>query len=564
MLRQCAASPGSSSSSCGWPWVQRIPRSGPLTSSTGTTIALLSTTPHFQEGGWRYVSAAFSPAISAEQYQAYQPLHLLSYLPDRYLWPSWPGGFHLINLALFLGLGAVMFGLARRVVQAPGPALLACAVVLLHPTCVESVAWITARKDVLSALLFFVALTLDDRRWSVASEEPYWRKAWPGVIVFACALLTKSATVCYPLVLVAWLRWIRRASWRVAITAAVPHAILAAVAAVVVLSIWSSTELIAQTRPAPVWLDVPASLAVYLRHVVWPVDLAAIYHPEQPLYAFGGVVVMAAAAVIAVAWRKLPQAARYAALASVAALLPVANIVSMHFRYGDRYGFLAWLSCTVPVALALRWLLTRWDARAIKSLIIVAVAGLSIACAGLTFSQTRVWSDSSSLWANTVDKEPRAYLARLKYGETLRETGEWQPAAGQYQAAIRLEPERILAYVGLFFLYANEAESAGDLAPGTADRWLRAAGAAVRSPDRLQSFRRDILSAGCVRCERILLLWQLRRWPVDDAVLKTAAKKALAAGQRDVALVYLSEVKDRAPADFQALWKAARQGSSPP
>ncbi len=515
--------------------------------------------PHFQAGGWQFVSAAFSPEISAQQFQAYQPLHLLSYLPDRYLWPSWPGGFHLINLALFLGLGAVIFGLARRIVQAPGPALLACAVVLLHPTCVEAVAWVTARKDVLSALLFFVALTLDDRRWSQPSEEPFWRKAWPGLIVFAGALLTKSAAVCYPLVLVAWLRWIRGTSWRSAIVAAVPHAILATIAAIAVFSIWRSTELIAQTRPAPVWLDVPASLAVFVRHILWPFDLAAIYHPEQPLYAVGGGAVIAAAAAVAVAWRKLPQTAKYAILAPLAALLPVANIVSMQFRYGDRYGFLAWLSCIVPLALAIRWLLARWESRAIRSLIAVALAGLCLASAGFTFGQAGVWSSSSTLWAKTVASEPRAYMARLKYGETLRETGEWQSAASQYQAAIRLEPQRILAYVGLFFLYAKQAESAGELASGTADRWLRAAGRAVRSAASLQGFRRDVLSAGCVRCDRILLLWQLRRWPVDDATLKAAAKQALAAGQRDMAMVYLSEVQDQGQADFQALLKSARQ-----
>ena len=525
----------------------------------------ITANPLFDAGGWSYVQAAFAGV----QFEAYQPLHLLSYLPDRYLWPTWPGGFHLINLALLFGLAAVAYRLARRI-AGPQSAAMACALVLLHPICVEPVVWITSRKDALSALLFVVALTVDDRRWaaqppaggSSAPERSYVGKVWPGLLVFACALLTKTATLCYPLVLTAWLRWIRKKSWRAAIAATLPHLVLAALTSIAVMTLWSSNQLIGQTRPEPVWIDVPASLAVYVRHLVWPVDLAAVYHPEPSYFALGGGLVLALLAGLLVTGRWLPRGARFAGAAFVAALLPVINVVPVYYRYSDRYAFLAWLSCIVPLAMALDWLMTRWPSRAAKVGILAVAMALSLTLAGLTFVQTRVWRDSHSLWANNAEAQPRAYFGRLKYGETLRESRRWSDAAAQYQAAVRLEPDRPLAYAGLFFTYATQAEAAGRVDPGTAERWLRDAGVAMTSLRQSQRFRHQVSTAGCKRCESIWLLLELRRWQHSDDRLEAEAKRALTAGQPERALIYLSEVGDRSRAEYEALWREAVEARS--
>ena len=68
---------------------------------------------------------------------------MLSYLPDRYLWQEWAPGYHALNLALFLAVAALLYTLLCRRVPA-GTAALACAIVAVHPLCVESVAWISA------------------------------------------------------------------------------------------------------------------------------------------------------------------------------------------------------------------------------------------------------------------------------------------------------------------------------------------------------------------------------------------------------------------------------------
>ena len=512
--------------------------------------------PLIEQGLRAYTVAAWTEV----QFQAYQPLHLLSYLPDLLLWPTSPAGFHLVNLVLFAAMVGLLYHLARRFVD-PLPALLACALVSLHPICVEPVAWITSRKDLVSGVLFFLALTIDDRRWTQdASERPYWRCAWPGLVLFTCALLAKSSTVCYPLVLFAWLRWLRGVSWRRAAVVVLPHAALATAAAIAVATFWSSSQLIGQTRPVHPVLDVPASYAVYLRHLVWPVDLSALYHPESSFHTAAGVVVLVAALALVAAWRRLPGAARFAAFAPAAALAPVVNIVPMYFRYADRYTFLAWTVATIPIALGLHALLELLSddrgGRTPARLALVAGLGLlALVLAGLGHGQSRVWRDSQTLWRNAARLQPDSYFVRLKYGETLRDAGQWQPAVAEYQSAIRLQPETSLAYAGLFYLYARQSPEIDD---DTADRWLSVLGAAVRSPRDLRQFRSRVASGGCLRCDRILLLLELRRWPPGDEQLQAAARRALESGQRDIALIHLSEVRDQDSEGFRTLWQAAQ------
>src|SRR5262245_35571128 len=93
--------------------------------------------PLFAAGGWPYVRAA----LTQVQFEAYQPLHLLSYLPDRLLWPDHPAGFHALNLVLF-GAGLLLLHrLIGRHVDT-GAATMAVGLFALHPLCVEPVVWV--------------------------------------------------------------------------------------------------------------------------------------------------------------------------------------------------------------------------------------------------------------------------------------------------------------------------------------------------------------------------------------------------------------------------------------
>jgi hypothetical protein len=148
------------------------------------------------------ISGYVAAALTRVQFQAYHPLHLLSYLPDRLLWPGNAAGFHALNLGLFALALALGYFLLRRLVGVL-PALMAILFVGLHPLAVESVAWIVGRKDVLALLLLFATLLVADR------EEPTTRSTVVACVLAALACLAKTSAVVLPIVLFAWLRFAR-------------------------------------------------------------------------------------------------------------------------------------------------------------------------------------------------------------------------------------------------------------------------------------------------------------------------------------------------------------------
>jgi hypothetical protein len=505
--------------------------------------------PLFRAGGWTYVRAA----LTRVQFDAYHPLHLLSYLPDRWLWPDSAAGFHALNLVIFAVDVLLLFRLARRHAGLPGAAA-AALLFAAHPFTVESVEWISARKDLLATALFAGALLVEDRR---APDTP--RASAGGLLLFVLALLAKSSTICLPPILWCWLVWMRGVPARKATWRALPYAAIAALEAAAVLVIWRQHQMI-PARPTAAWLDVPATVATYARRILWPGDLAAMYPASMPAARLAAAACVLGLATAAIAWRRLPPAGRYALLAFLFAVAPVANIVPVAFRFADRYAFLPVAVLVPPAAVGLDVLLrrgrrARW----------AWVTGIGLAGAALllgTIALGGAWRDSRALWRHTTSAQPSAFLARLKSGETLRDLQEWGPAAAEYREAVRLRPDSPLGYVGLFFLYATRAETEGGWAPGTAAVWLRELGAAIDDPRRFDALIQRFPRAQCRPCADTLLLLDLRRWPRPDSALLEAARVALQGGMPDAALVLLSQAQDPGAPTWQELQAQARRAAS--
>lgn len=508
----------------------------------------ITANPLYWRGGWEYVRAAFTRV----QMDAYHPLHLLSYLPDRLLWPEWAGGYHLLNLAIWIADVLLLWVLARR--RAPAAAAFtACLLIALHPLRVEPVAWISARKDVLALLFFLLALSVEDRRDGA-------RPSALALALAGAALLSKTSTVCFPLVLAAWLRWVKRAPWRDALLRAAPHALLAAAAGLAIAAIWRDHALVGPTRPHPPAVDVLASLATYTARLVWPARLAPIYPEAIPAAGLAAALAGAGLAALALAWRRLPPLARFAAVAYVAALLPVANVLPILFRLSDRYTLLAGAVLVVPLAALLGELVARASGRAARAALAAGVVAVAAAEVAVAAPLAAAWHGSDALWARAVAAQPEAYLARQKRGEILRDRGDWAGAIAEYQAMIRLAPRRLNGYLGLFLVYARRAEAQGEVAPGTAEYWFAELSAAWDDPERFADLRRRVARSRCAPCAHTLLVVGLKRWPAPDDVLLAQAAAALAAGQREAALLYLSEVRERGSPEFVRLHQEASVG----
>ncbi|HMG54183.1 MAG TPA: hypothetical protein VK601_11885 [Kofleriaceae bacterium] len=502
----------------------------------------ITANPLFAAGGWPYVRAAFTEI----QWEAYHPLHVLSYLPDRTLWPAWPTGFHLVNLALFVADLVLLWRLVRRHCSELA-AFAAVALFALHPLCVEPVAWVADRKEPLVVLFFVLALGRE-----TAHTGPRPR---PGAIaLFLCALLSKTSSVCFPIVLFGWLLWIQRRPLREAVTRSAAYAVVTLVVSVVVILVWRDHGMIVH-RAAPPPVEVATTLAAYAGHVVWPVDLSPAY-PLDASHATAAVVACAIAALaIAAGWRWLPPRARFTVIAVGAAVAPVSNLVPMTLRMSDRYLYLALAMLVLPVASLIDWLIAR-DRRAIPAIAAVAlvIAGLE---ARLSAQLAAGWHDSRALWTRAVEAQPRAFLARLKYAEVLEADQRWTEALAQLRDAQQLNLGNPLPAQRLIHLHARRGELDGSLPAGTALRWLRDSERAVADRAVFQQLAAEIDAAPCRRCGDALALIGVSVWPRSDADLIAEAQRAIDQRLMNRARIYLGRVRDRSSPELAELERRA-------
>jgi tetratricopeptide (TPR) repeat protein len=419
----------------------------------------------------------------------YMPLTWVTLGLDYVLWGMEPFGYHLTSLVLHAANAVLLYFVARRLLQLalPGPAQhgqtalalgagAAALLFALHPLRVESVAWATERRDVLSAL--FCLLTILAYLQFLRGEERAWGWYWTSLALFGCALLSKSMAVSMPVVLLildvyplrrlggaaGW--WNPRA--RRVYAEKLPFLALAgATSAIALVAVREADNMPPLDRLGVLpRLAISAySLAFYLWKTVAPAHLSPLYELPatiQPwtwpfLLSYG-----ALAAMIALALglrRRLPGLAA-AGLAYVVILLPVLGI----FQNGpqiaaDRYTYFSCLGWAILAGAGLAA-----GARRAPFVAAPVVACLLLALGTLTWSQSHVWRDSEKLWAHALAVDPGSALAHNNAGSTYATQGKLAEAAAHYEQAIRDRPDYAEAYENLGLVLARQGRLAGAIA----------------------------------------------------------------------------------------------------
>jgi hypothetical protein len=486
----------------------------------------LTANPLFQGPVGAYVLAA----LTRIQFQAYHPLHLLSYLPDRLLWPANAAGFHALNLALFAVALTLGYFLLRRTVSVL-PALGAILAVGLSPLAVESVAWVVGRKDVLALLLVLATLLVEDR-------QPRTRVsaiAAGGLAVLAC--LAKTSAVAVPFLVFAWWRFVRQASLRDTLRRCLPYAVIAVAFAVPVPFIWRHYHMIPAGRPLPAVLDVLGTIGVYAGRVLLPVNLSPVYPVMAPGQVIAALAVAAALLALAGTWRILPAAARFATVGFIGCLLPVANITPVYFRFADRYALLALGALAWPVARLLAW------PRARKLVMVLAPVAIALEL-GATMQLVPAWHDSLALWRRATTVQPRAVYGYLKLGETLRGQKRYREAAQSYLRAAGVDPGGIKGPAGLLRTVGEQAEAEGRLPAGTVDQWEEVIANPAFDGKKMSTLIEALDHSKCRKCAEAMLWLGIRMYPQPDVALVSFAKRELDRDRPDLAIVYVTEVRD--------------------
>jgi Flp pilus assembly protein TadD len=404
----------------------------------------------------------------------YYPLTHTSFWIERRLWGLWAPGFHAVNLLLHAGAAVLLSrALARLGIEG---AWLAGAIFAVHPVHVESVAWVSERKNVLSGLFYFAA-AVAFLAWRDTPPREAARRLKLSILLgamFACALLSKTVTGSLPIVLAIVLGWkfgrVRRDEAFVlsamALAAACAGALTAALETYQIGAVGQDWSL----SPLERVLVAGRAVFFYLGKLVWPKDLSFVY-PRWSVAADSlgdWSFPIAAATATAALWalRRRIGSGLLAAWASFVVTLGPA--LGFYDVYPMRYSFVAdhfqYLASAAPIAAAAslaasqgRKLRARLGRR--MGLLVPASAGLLLGALGLASAvRCGAFRDEESLWRDTLRKNPSAWMAHNNLGILLAMAGRTGEAEEHFRAAIALRPTHASAHSNLGYLLLSKGD----------------------------------------------------------------------------------------------------------
>lgn len=383
----------------------------------------------------------------------YHPLTLLSFALEHALWGLWAPGYHLTNLLLHMANACLVFAVVRRIGCGRTASAATALLFGVHPTRVESVAWITERKDVLSLFFLLIAVLLYLRHL----EKGRWGPYLGATAAHAASLLAKALgmTLAPLLWLIEWGRG-DRMGWR-RILNKTPFLALGLAAGLVTLAAQSGA--IHRDKTAAVMQNLVLAARAfwfYLGKLIWPTGLSAIYsYPAEIRVASPGYLAAAAAFVLflagtlAVARRRRAWTAAWGFF--LVSWLPFSGLVvyGTHFA-ADRYLYLPALGPFLLVGLGVERAVaaTRGRARARNALAIVCAMAVG-ALMGTTAARCRVWRDSETLFRDVVAKDPRCVFALNNIGVALADQGRYAEAAPYYRKALAIAPAEAVTWANL-------------------------------------------------------------------------------------------------------------------
>jgi len=381
--------------------------------------------------------------FSTDSPSQYFPLTYTVLRMEHSLWGLNPAGYHSVNILLH-AINALLVWLLLKRLSVPG-AWLAAALFALHPVQVESVAWITELKSVLS--LFFILLTLFCWVEFIGERaKRFWY--WLALVFYALALFSKTTACTLPaaLLLILWLKT-KPIDWR-RLAQMVPF--LAMGLGMGLLTMW--WERFHQgTQGKQFSMGLPERILVashalwfYAGKLFWPVNLTFMYprwtiEPANP-WGYGWLAMgIGLCAAIYFTRRFFGRSVEVATLFYVATLSPLLGFVTVYtFRYtfvADHYQYVASIGL---IALAAAGITIAFKTRPFLKL--ACCGALLLTLGMLTWRQAGMYTDIETLWRTTIAKNSNAFLAYNNLGIILSGKGQMDAAVADFQKALEINP----------------------------------------------------------------------------------------------------------------------------
>ena len=390
---------------------------------------------------WAGIRWAFTTIF----YANWHPLAWISHMLDVQLFGMNTGWFHAVNVVLHTAAAVLLFLALQRMTRQPWRCAIVAAIFALHPLHVESVAWISERKDVLSTFLEMVALLLYARFVESRTVGRYLAV----FAVFALALMAKPMLVTFPLVLLLLDFWplrraewpLRWAQWKPLVMEKLPLLALSAIGSVMTFIAQHSYGAVVALQRFPVLSRLENSALAYVAYIgtaLWPVNLA-VFYPASPLDAAGAVLAALFLLGVTAAVLRFAKSRPYLATGwfwYLGILAPVIGIVQVGAQSrADRYTYVP----LVGLSMAVVWLVADWAGRQRAAAV---VAGLILAALGAgTYHQLGYWESSRELFEHTLAITEKNPIMNNDLGVVLAADGDYPGAAAEYQKAIAILPD---------------------------------------------------------------------------------------------------------------------------
>jgi tetratricopeptide (TPR) repeat protein len=422
-------------------------------------------------------------AFSAPHAANWIPLTWLSHMADCQFFGLQSGFHHLSNIVFHVIGATLLFGVLKSMTGATWRSAAVAFLFAFHPLHVESVAWISERKDVLGGVFWFLTL------WGYVRyvRAPSAKRYLLAIVAFCLGLLAKPMIVTLPFLLLLLDVWplrrleiggwrqqrnqtapFVRARWRGVVVEKLPFLALAIGASLVTY--------LAQERGGAInfhpltarLANVLISYIIYVGKMFWPTRLAVFY--PFPVEVPWWQVVAAAVVLLGLSALALSSIRRRPYLTVgwfwyIGTLIPVIGFVEVGAQSrADRYTYIPMVGLSIALVWAGAELIERWPAG--RSAMAIVFGAAFVGCLVLTWFQTGQWKDSTSLMRHAIAVTNGNYVAYNNLGLALKEQGNISEAVRDYEEALRIMPGNLEALVNMGAVYleiGRPAEAIGYL-----------------------------------------------------------------------------------------------------
>jgi len=443
---------------------------------------------------WNSVGQVFSFSSELAKISCHwHPLTWLSLMLDYQIFGLNPSDYHLVNLLLHVMNTILLFLILHRMTKKLWPSAFVAALFAIHPLHVESVAWVTERKDVLST--FFFMLTMG--AYSYYVEHPGLRRYCFVLLFFILGLMAKPMLVTLPFVLLLLDYWPLQRFQKIKpdhkiqtevfdketlevrkpadpeykcsliyplLWEKVPLFVLAILSSIVAYVAAQKVGTVASIEAIRVVVRIGNAFISYIAYIgkmIWPSSLAVFYpHPGVllPWQVLGSVLLLIAITAVVI-WRakKFPYMAT-GWLWYIGTLLPVIGILQAGGQaMADRYTYIPLVGLFIMVAWGVPDLLKKWNYR--KEILLTSSA-LSVLCLSIiTWIQVGYWRNSITLYDHTLKVTDNNWAFYNNRGIAYSSLGNYRQAIDDCSRAIEIKPGYADAYTNRAFVYLKQGDN---------------------------------------------------------------------------------------------------------